>query len=102
MPEFYPAVSIVSALSLWREWHVSIAPSGPCGDAAADRKLADAFRALIACPDADARLRWIEGNVFSGDHFPSPEEPTDLFRSQLMRWWMDIYDEMTAAQRLTE
>lgn len=90
------------ALEMWSRWTIDVPPVSATGDADTDRRLADAFRALIALPDAAARLAWLERAVFSSDDFvPAPRHAdcppaakhSSRYREVLIRWWLDIFDE---------
>jgi hypothetical protein len=89
-------VSIVPALKLWGTWSIDIPPTGSTGNAVADRTVAEAFRILVDLPDTEARLRWIEDNVFRPAWTPQPASAPDLFRSTLMTWWLEIYEDSVA------
>ncbi|EHK57662.1 hypothetical protein [Allomesorhizobium alhagi] len=78
---------------MWSQWHLDCPPAGTTGDIALDKRLADAFRALIARPDLPSRLTWLEGEVFLTDHFPNPNAPADRYRATLIRWWLDLHGE---------
>lgn len=66
--------------------------TGQTGDARTDKRLAEAFRALAALPDLEARLRWIEASLFSTNDFPPPNAPVDRYRAALTQWWLDIFE----------
>lgn len=87
----HPEIGITAALAQWSTWSADIAPTGSTGDDAQDRRLADAFRALVELPTMDARLRWIEAAVFSTSDFVPVSAPADPYRETLMRWWLDIF-----------
>lgn len=82
---------IVAALRMWSAWSLDVPPTGPTGDAALDKRLACAFRALAHLPDAATRFAWIENRLFTTNDFPPPNAPVDRYRETLMRWWQDIY-----------
>lgn len=90
---------IVAALRLWKGWSLSAPPTGSTGDPVADQRLADAFRDLLALPDAEARLLHIERAVFSSSDFPAPGAPTDHFRVVMTQWWLAIFDASRPCQR---
>lgn len=92
------SVSIVAALRIWRTWSIDIPPTGATGDQDADRRLARFFHELAAADGQDARLRLIEAHVFArASDFTPPGAPVDLFRETVMRWWLDIFDDLTPA-----
>lgn len=90
------------ALLMWGGWTLDVPPTGTTGDHDLDLRLADAFRALLALPDASARHEWLERAVFSTDDFvpaprhadfpPAAAQPS-RYREILIRWWLDIFNE---------
>lgn len=88
-------LTVCDALAIWRAWTVDVPFCGTTGDDVLDRRLADAFRAILLRATLDERLRFIEGEVWSPDDFPHPASPTDRYRETLMRWWLDLYHEGT-------
>lgn len=90
------------ALRFWRTWTADVSPCGSTGFSQIDRQHADAFRALLALPDREARLAWLERAVFTTNDFvpaatipdhPGPMRPCSPYREELIRWWLEIYDE---------
>lgn len=75
------------------DWVLDFPWTGSTGDADLDARLAEAFRALLACATLEARLRFIEGEVWRPQMFPHPAAPADLYRETLMRWWLDLFEE---------
>lgn len=91
-------LSIGEALALRADhgWNLDVPWTGTTDDSALDRRLACAFRALLARATLDERLRWIEHEVWSPSDFPHPARPADPYHEALMRWWLELYGEAYA------
>lgn len=87
-------MTVADALAVFSSWECEVPFAGPTGDAMLDRRLAEAFRALLAQPGLVERQRWIEIEVFlNGSDFPPPAAPVDRYRATLIQWWLDLYED---------
>lgn len=67
-------------------------PVPSTGDAGVDRRLRDAFYALLDIGTKQDRLVEIERLLFTTNDFPPPDSPPDLYRVTLTRWWLAIFN----------
>lgn len=85
------APTLAQALDAFEDWAWPVPPTRLTGILLVDRRLGEAFRTLAALPDCAQRLKWIEDRVFTGDSFPAPDRPVDPYRTELIRWWLDLW-----------
>lgn len=74
-------------------WNLDVPWTGSSGDADLDARLAQAYRALLACSSHDDCLRFIEREVWRPEMFPHPDAPADRYCETLTRWWLDLFEE---------
>jgi len=86
-------LTICDALAIFRVWGADIPFTGSTGDRDLDLRLAQAFRALLACSSLDECFRFIEREVWRPEMFPHPDAPADRYCETLMRWWLDLFEE---------
>jgi hypothetical protein len=86
--------TIVEALKMWSVWSAQVPPTGTTGNVDADRELSDAFRALLRKSGLHERQAEIEHRAFRLNDFPAPNQPADLARAELLRWWLALYEDV--------